>query len=760
MGVQQGEDAAAPSASPLIEARLAQPRIRAGVVSRARLHGMLDRLDDVELIVLSGPAGSGKTVLVSSWLAGRPDLSPAWVSLDAADDEDPVRLWTYIAHAVDRVRPGIARPALARLRTPRSRFETAIDELLNGLSGYDGRIVIVLDDLHHVRSERGIRSLIHAVEGLPPTTRMVATTRSDPGRRMGRLRTRGALAELRATDLAFTVLEARELLVDRAGVKVELGDVQLLVNRTEGWAAGISLAALWLAGTTAPHAGIQEFSADHRHVADYLTSEVLDVLDDKTRDFMLRTSIFDRFNAELCDAVLGSDDAASVLTGLERSNLFLIALDAHGTWYRYHHLFRELLSIELASTSPGVATELHRRAAAWFLTQGLVEEALEQTAALDDHAELARLLAAEHLTLVRQGKIDVLMRWLDRLPDETLERAPVLAAAGGLMAGELGQPTSKRKRLTALAEASFHDVADARMRRYVETVIELTRAALFDSDLDALARHATRAVELAETDPDQLITVPSLAALAYTHYLQGDSASAGRIAEATIARPDAPRRPQGFVYTEALLALLESDAGRPRSAEARARNAVALARELGLSAISSSALAHHALGEALLAQGNARDAERELERAETLRRAPEPRLDHTHTLLALVAARIARGRLALAASELAAAREQLDFFSDVGRLGPLAASVAQLLEQAGADLDKTVEQLSLAELQVARLLATDLSQREIAGELFVSINTVKTHTRNLYAKLGVNSREEAIRRINELELLESGDSPG
>jgi LuxR family maltose regulon positive regulatory protein len=758
MGVHHTEGVVPPT-SPLIEAKLAQPRIRAGVVSRPRLQGMLDRLDDVELIVVSGPAGSGKSVLVSSWLAARPELSPAWVSLDA-DDDDPVRLWTYIAHAVDRVRPGIARPALARLRSPRSRLETAIDELLNGLSGYDGRVVIVLDDLHRVRSDRGLRSLIYAVERLPPSARIVATTRSDPGRRMSRLRARGAFAELRAKDLAFTVLEARELLVERAGVEVELGDVKLLIDRTEGWAAGVALAALWLAGSSTPRAEIQEFSADHRHVADYLTSEVLDALDDKTRGFLLGTSVLTRFNATLCDAVLGSDDAASVLKDLERSNLFLVALDAHGGWYRYHHLFRELLSIELASSRPGAGAELHRRAAAWFLGHGRVEEALDHTAALDDVAELANLLAAEHLTLIRAGKNEVLMRWLDRLPDEELERVPVLAAAGGLIAGELGQATSKRKRLTELAEANFHDLADVRIRRYVESVIELTHAALFDAGLDVLMVHATRTVALAMSDPDALIAVPALATLAYTHYLRGDSGSANRIAEETIARPEAPRRPQGFVYTEALLALLESDAGHPRGAEARARNAVALARELGLSAIASSALAHHALGEALLAQARNQDAERELERAEMLRRAPEPRLDHAHTLLALVSARIARGRLTLAGSELEAAREQLDSFADVGRLGPLAADVAQLLEQAGADIDKPVEQLSLAELQVARLLATDLTQREIAGELFVSINTVKTHTRNLYAKLGVKSREAAIRRANALGLLESTDSPG
>jgi LuxR family maltose regulon positive regulatory protein len=744
--------------SPLVEARLAQPRIRAGVIPRARLYAALDSLDDVELTVLSGPAGSGKTLLVTSWLAGRADLSPAWVTLDSGD-ADPVRLWTYVAHAVDRLRPGMARPALLRLRTPRSRLETAIDELLNGLAGYDGRATIVLDDLHHVRDERGLRSLAYAVDGLPPGVRLVATTRSDPGRRLGRLRTRGALGEVRAKDLAFTVLEARELLVERAQVEVEIEDVEVLVDRTEGWAAGVSLAALWLRGSATPHERIQEFSADHRHVADYLTSEVLDVLDDETRGFLVGTSILDRFTAELCDAVLGRGDAASVLAGLERSNLFLIALDAHGGWYRYHHLFRELLSIELAMTSPGAAVELHRRAAAWFLDHGHVEEALEQTAATGDFGALAGLLTAEHARLIREGKIDVLMTWLDRLPEQELERVPVLAAAGALTAGLLAEPAAKRKRFAALAETNCDNLVEGRDRRYVLAVVELTRAALFDDDLDRLLGHAARSVELAETDDEEL-AVPALAVLAYTQYLCRDNESARRIAEKTLAHPDAPRRPHGLVFAEALLALLECDAGHLHGAESRARSAVVLARNLGLSGVSSSALAHHALGQALLELGRFQDAERELERAETLRRSPEPRLDHAHSLLALVAARIARGRLTLAVSEFEAATEQLDSFTAVGRLGPLAAEVGRQLDDAMTGAGKPVEQLTLAELHVAQLLATDLSQREIAKDLFVSMNTVKTHTRNLYAKLGVNSREAAVRQVSALGLLENPNSPG
>src|SRR5947209_3298920 len=254
---------AVPTELPLIEAKLAQPRIRAGVVPRARLFVALDRLEKVELTMISGPAGAGKTVLVSSWLAGRSDLSLAWITLDRGDD-DPVRLWTYVAHAVDRIRPGLARRGLAVLRMPRSSVEAGIDELLNGLAGYDGRVAIVLDDLQHVTSEGCLRSVAYAVECLPPGTRMVAMTRSDPGRRLGRLRARGALGELRAQDIAFNSQEAHELLVERVGIPLSMEDVELLVERTEGWPAGVSLAALWLAGLDTPSEGIRQFSSHHR----------------------------------------------------------------------------------------------------------------------------------------------------------------------------------------------------------------------------------------------------------------------------------------------------------------------------------------------------------------------------------------------------------------------------------------------------------------------------------------------------------------
>ena len=749
-GTASGGESAPPS-----EAKLAPPRIPPGILMRERLFAALDGWADAGLTLVSGPAGAGKTMLVCSWLASKPDVSKAWVTLDPGDD-DPVRLWTHIADAVDRARPGIAQPALRRLRTPRAGIESSLDELLNGLARDKGRLIIVLDDLHHALGEPSLRLLVYVVERLPRGVRIVATTRSDPGRRLGRLRARGALGELRARDLAFSVDEAGAVL-GRAGVSVDDVEVEALVERTEGWPAGIGLAALWLAGSDTPTEEIRQFSADHRHVTDYLASEVLDALDDKGRGFLLSTSIFERFTAELCDSVLGSDDARDLLADLERSNLFLIGLDSRGVWYRYHHLFREVLRIDLARLGPGEEARLHRRAADWFLANGLVEEALAHAAAASD-TELATLLAVVQMDLIRGGRMDVFMRWLERLPQEELVRHPTVPALGALVAAVLAQPAAKTRRLATLAHANSHTLVEQE-QHFIDAAVAMTFAALLDHDLGSALDHAIRAVDVARGQVEEL-AVAALAVLAYVYYLRGDAARARRSAEEAVGRPDAPHRPHGLVHAEALLALLECDAGHPRTAESRARRAVGLAADLGLAGIWSAALPHHALGQALLALGHQQEAERELVHAETLRRAVEPRLDHAHSLLALAGARIERGRLALAASELEAAREELAAFSDVGRLAALAEELEQKLATARAGTHSVGEQPSLAELTVLRMLATDLTQREIGAELYLSTNTVKTHTRRLYTKLGVNSRESAIHQASALGLLETDDSPG
>ncbi len=275
------------------------------------------------------------------------------MTLDAADD-DPVRLWAHLATAVERLGEGLGARALACLGVRGAPVETAVDELMNGLVAYGRPVAIVLDDLHAVGSERSLRSIAHAIERLPANARVLASTRSEPAISVARLRARGALMEIRARELAFTVDEARELIV-REGIELSSESVELLVERTEGWPAGLYLAALWLRDLDDPDEGVRAFAGSARHVADYLTDEVLTALAPETRDFLLRTSVLGRFTPELCDAVLGREDSAAVLAELARSNMFLVALDARGEWYRYHHLFGELLQLELG-----------RRGRAWF----------------------------------------------------------------------------------------------------------------------------------------------------------------------------------------------------------------------------------------------------------------------------------------------------------------------------------------------------------------------------------------------------------
>ena len=280
-----------------------------------------------------------------------------WLTLDAADD-DPVRLWTHLATGVQRLGPGLASTALSQLGVPGAPVEHAVDEVMNSLVAFERPVTIVLDDLHTVKSESSLGSIAHGIERLPANARVVATTRSDPSIGLARLRARRALAEFRARDLAFTVEETRELMSGE-GVELSTESVALLTERTEGWPAGLYLAALWLRELDDPDRRVREFAGSARQVGDYLSAEVLTALDRETREFVLRTSVLGRFTPALCDAVLGREDSSGVLAELNRSNMFLVALDARGEWYRYHHLFGEVLQLELG---PEPAVELRRRA--------------------------------------------------------------------------------------------------------------------------------------------------------------------------------------------------------------------------------------------------------------------------------------------------------------------------------------------------------------------------------------------------------------
>ena len=739
----------------VIESKIAPPRLQPGMLRRSRLLELVDGDGGAAVTVINAPVGYGKTTLLQLWCVERPE-PVIWMTLDAADG-DPVRLWTHLATAVERLGQGLGDRALTCLGVRGAPIETAVEELMNGLLEYGGPVAIVLDDLHAVESDRSLRSITHAIERLPANARLLISTRSDQPIGVARLRARPALAEIRARDLAFTVEEARELIV---GEGIELSDesVELLVERTEGWPAGLYLAALWLRDLEDPDQGVRAFLGSARHVADYLTDEVLTALAPQTRDFLVRTSVLGRFTPELCDAVLGREDSAAMLAELERSNMFLVALSGEGEWYRYHHLFGELLQMELEREQ---ARELRRRAAAWCCAHGLIEDAIEYAAAAEDAETVAKLLIEHDREFVWGGRIEQLLGWVRWLPPELLLEHPSLPAAGAFATAMLARPEVDVQRLLAVAERARRERPQL-WSPYLEGVVEVTRAmAIERGDVGAAVEHAHRAVAAARAGADALI-VGVLAILSQALFFAGDLDESRRIAMQAVERPEAPDRPEGYIASLGLLSLVDAEQGRTEGAEVLARQAISFADQRFQASSWRVSLAHLGLALACAGTGRLDEAEREALRGERLRRSPQPTVGHAHALLVLAQVRVARSRLERAASDLKRAQRAIAEFRDPGRLPTIAAAIEQDLATAHANprnLDM-VEEPSAAELAVLQYLAVGLSRREIGARLYISLNTVKTHTRELYRKLGASSRADAVARAEALGLIDLPKSPG
>ncbi len=444
---------------PLAEAKLAVPVLRRHV-DRPRIHQALDDGRDAALTLVAAPAGYGKTTAVRAWCESL-DAALAWVTFDAGDN-DPIRLWTYVATAVDRVRQGLGRAALQQLSASGSLNELSIDALMNGLAAFAEPVVIVLDDLHAVTEPDCLAAIDYALERLPANARLVATTRADPALRLAQLRADGKLKEVRAGALAFTVAEARELLVEHFRLELGEEEIALLNERAEGWPAALVLAGLWLQSAADPTRAVREFGGTHRFVAEYLSNEVFASLDDDLRSFLQEIAVLGRFTAELCEDVLERPDAASLLSQLERSNLFLQRLE-RGGWFRVHSLFAEFAVARLASAEPAAAERIHKRAAAWFRSRGLVVEAIEHAAAAGDHESVAQLLEDYHLPLIRTGATRTLLRWIGTLPDHQLAIHPDLAVAAATAAMLVGHSTSSSA--ASCSWPSGHEQHDPKAQR-------------------------------------------------------------------------------------------------------------------------------------------------------------------------------------------------------------------------------------------------------------------------------------------------------
>lgn len=735
---------------PLVEAKLSAPRHRTGMVDRRQIAEALDASQEALLTLVAAPPGYGKTTAVRAWCAGRP--APfAWVTLDAGDN-DPVRLWRYVATALDRVRQGVGARALRRLSLQAGAVESAVDELMNGIATFGEELVLVLDDVQAVTDDECLASIDLALQHLPANARLIMLTRIDPALRLPQLRANGELAELRAAELAFTSAEARELLLDRVRIDLDADEVEMLRERTEGWPAALFLATYWLRGVSDPHLAAREFRGDHRFVADYLSREVIAALDDDVRWLLLRASVLGRFTAPLCDAVFGRSDSASILDELERSNLFVTRLE-HGDWFRVHPLFAEFARLKLDSLGSDAATEIHRRAAGWLLDRGFPVEAVEHAAAAGDHAFVAELLVDFHLALIRSGGARTLLRWVRTLPDDQVVAHPDLGVAAATAATMIGEPVLERRRLLTLSDRARFEFPD-RFTPYVQCVAAMVRAVSVFGGVGEAVQQGREAVALAQAGVDQTL-VAALAGCARALYLAGDLDEAWALAMHAVEHPDIERRAPGHAVARSTLALIAAERGRLESGRAHAEKAKSLVGGVASSRSWLGAHASAALGQVLAEEGNLSDAERELAQAEHFFRDEVPTVLHAWIQVLLARVRCDRGHLEDAEMALGSAGAAMAELSDTGRVPALAAEVERELERAkdraagGEMLDPPSE----AELAVLRLLASDLSAREIGAELFLSANTVRSHTRSIYRKLRVNSRAEAVARADVMGLV-------
>ncbi|MGH3496373.1 MAG: LuxR C-terminal-related transcriptional regulator [Nocardioidaceae bacterium] len=505
----------------LVETKFFLPYVRDGLVPRARLGAALNSRR-ARLTLLSAPAGFGKTTLLAMWLGEAAAATSrarrlAWVSLDESDRE-PETFWTYLLTALERAVPGTGSAGLALFGAGQP-IEVVLAAVLNELSVLPEDVALVLDDYHLAESPRIQPGMALLVERLPPQVRLVISTRADPSLPLARLRARGDLTEVRAADLRFTHVETTEFLADATGLALDAADVAALGTRTEGWIASLQLAALSLRDRDDPSGFIAGFAGTDRYVVDYLVEEVLDDEPGEVRDFLLNTAILDRLSGSLCDAINETTGGAQMLEALERRNLFVVPLDDQRRWYRYHHLFADVLHAHLLQERPDAIPGLHRRASRWYAGAGEPEDAVRHALAAGDVDTAADLVEAAILDLRRERRESTIRRWANDFPDDVVRERPVLAVGfiGALMASnEFGEVEARLRAAeqTLARPASELVVVDrdelARLPAAVETY--WAGLALIAGDLAGTLAHAQQAMAVAVEGDD--LTRSAAAALA------------------------------------------------------------------------------------------------------------------------------------------------------------------------------------------------------------------------------------------------------
>jgi LuxR family maltose regulon positive regulatory protein len=646
----------------LLATKMFFPRTRRELVERRRLTERLENSAHARLTLVSGPAGFGKTTLLANWIARllEPDRAAAWVSLDAAD-ADPATFWHLIVAAFENAVPGSVAQTLDLVESDSLSPERALPSLVNELAAIQKDVWLVLDDFHAIQTSVVHDGVTFLLDHLPSNLHVVISTRADPDLPLSRWRAQGELVEIRAADLRFNSDETATFLNEVSGLSLSGRDVELLGHRTEGWIAALQLAALSLDGRDDPTGFISRFAGNDKYIVDYLLDEVLAHQTPEVRDFLLQSAVLDRLTGPLCDAVTGGVDGHEKLVGLERANLFLFPLDDHREWYRYHHLFADVLRGRLLQQPNDEVVQLHQRASRWHETHGGVADSVRHALAAGDFDRASYLMEAAIPSMRRHRQDSVLLGWLAELPDAAIRTSPVLSVFYGwklLLTGELdGVQARLDDAEQALATATVEarsKWADTNELRTLPATIAVYRASLAQARgrVAETSVHANKALDLAGPE-DHLARGAATAFLGLASWATGDVRTAVRTFSDAVASLHAAGNETDALSSTVVLADMWLAAGRFGQARRLYAEALPLAEARGPAFGETTALLHVGLGEIEREAGQLASARRHLETALALDDHTSASPSHFRWLLAM-------GRIKEAEGDWAAAIDLMD----------------------------------------------------------------------------------------------------
>jgi LuxR family transcriptional regulator, maltose regulon positive regulatory protein len=738
----------------LAEVKLAEPFTRPGTVAKA---DVIERLcaAPVPVATVVAPAGYGKTTLLASW--AKADPRPfAWLALDAPDS-DAVVFLRYIAAAVHRVEP-VSLEVFDALSGPAgSSWAKRVRRVGGALAALERPLVLALDDLQAVANPSCLDVLAELVQYVPAGSQIAIASREEPALPLARWRTNGQLHEIGVADLRLDEKEAA-LLLEAAGVELEASELSELTERTEGWPAGLYLAALSIQTGAAGSLGGEGFNGDDRFVSEYLRLELLSRLPAAEATFLKYTSVLERMSGGLCDAVLQMTESADRLDALERANGFVVRLDRRREWYRYHHLFGQLLRNELERSEPHVVSELNARAMAWCIANELPEDAILYGHAAGEMSTVADLLEGLALPLYYDGRMQTADEWFSWFDEDELVQHPALAVYGAWIRVLTGRPEDAERLLT-LADGATSTGPLADGSATIEPWIASLRAHMMRDGVEHALADANLALD--RLPPGSWWIPGSLRMRGVAHGLLGAADRETEDLSASINEAQARGHSDDVALAIALLALRAAKQGAWGEAAERARAAQAIIDEKGLGDYASSAIVHAATARVALHEAREDDARAALVRAHRLR----PLLDHGLPWLTVqVGLELTRVHLALAEAGaahtiLAETERVLELRPDMGFLVDDARELHERVATISGSAGAWAMSLTRAELRLLPYLATHLSFPEIATRLFISRNTVKTEAVSIYRKLGASSRSQAIERAVEVGLLESNLFP-